>query len=175
MPRWDLCPWFLIVALATPLAGLALLLGVPSLDFHWEHHPSHFWLVFGVAFLNVALGLVVSEVARRSSDERLFLVFMVLLSSAGFLALHALATPGVVLSGPNGGLVLATPIGLLLASGFAALSSIEMNDRTETSLRRWQAPMRIGLVVVLLAWAAASLAGVPPLDRVISRSEPHGS
>ncbi len=160
-------PWFLIVALATPLAGLALLLGMPSLDFHWEHHPSHFWLVFGVAFLNVALGLIVSEVARRSSDERLFLVSMVLLSSAGFLALHALATPGVVLSGPNGGFVLATPIGLLIASGFAALSSIEMNDRTESALRRWQTPMRVGLVVVLLVWAAASLAGLPPLDRVI--------
>ena len=27
--------------------------------------------------------------------------------------------------------------------------------------------MRTGLVVVLLVWAAASLAGVPPLDRVI--------
>jgi len=76
-------------------------------------------------------------------------------------------TPGVVLSGPNGGFGLATPIGLLLASGFAALSSIEMDDRTETSLRRWQAPMRIGLVVVLLVWAVASIAGVPPLDRVI--------
>ena len=159
--------WFLAVALAIPMAGLALLLGVPSLDVHWEHHPSHFWLVFGVAFLNVALGLIVSEVARRSSDERLFLVSMVLLTSAGFLALHALATPGVVLSGPNGGFTLATPLGLLLASGFAALSSIEMDDHTEASLRRWQAPMRIGLTVVLLVWAVASLAGVPPLDRVI--------
>ena len=159
--------WFLAVALAIPMAGLALLLGVPSLDVHWEHHPSHFWLVFGVAFLNVALGLIVSEVARRSSDERLFLVSMVLLTSAGFLALHALATPGVVLSGPNGGFTLATPIGLLLASGFAALSSIEMDDHTEASLRRWQAPMRIGLTVVLLVWAVASLAGVPQLDRVI--------
>lgn len=159
--------WFLAVALAIPMAGLALLLGVPSLDVHWEHHPSHFWLVFGVAFLNVALGLIVSEVARRSGDERLFLVSMVLLTSAGFLALHALATPGVVLSGPNGGFTLATPLGLLLASGFAALSSIEMDDHTEASLRRWQAPMRIGLTVVLLVWAVASLAGVPPLDRVI--------
>lgn len=159
--------WFLVVALAIPLAGLALLLGFPSLDVHWEHHASHFWLVFGVAILNVALGLIVSEVARRSDDERLFLVSMVLLTSAGFLALHALATPGVLLSGPNGGFVLATPIGLLLASGFAALSSIEMDDRTEATLRRWQAPMRIGLVVVLLAWAVASLAHVAPLERVI--------
>ena len=155
------------MALAVPLAGLAALLGFPSLDVHWEHHPSHFWLVLGVALVNVAFGLIVSEVSRRSGDERLFLVSMVLLTSAGFLALHALATPGVVLSGPNGGFVLATPIGLLLASGFAALSSIEMDDRTEAALRRWQSPMRIGLVLVLLVWAAASLAGVPPLDRVI--------
>ena len=33
------------LTLAVPMAGLALLLGVPSLDAHWEHHPSHFWLV----------------------------------------------------------------------------------------------------------------------------------
>ena len=157
---------FLSVALVIPVAGLVLLLSVPSLDVHWEHHPSHFWLVSGVALLNVALGLVVSEVARRSGDERLFLVSMVLLTSAGFLALHALATPGVVLNGPNAGFVLATPVGLLLASGFAALSSIETGVRSGR-LRRLQKPMRIGLVTVLLGWAVASLAGVPPLDRVI--------
>ncbi|HSH33598.1 MAG TPA: adenylate/guanylate cyclase domain-containing protein [Actinomycetota bacterium] len=160
-------PWFLAAALIVPLAGLALMLGFPSLDVHWEHHPSHFWLVFGVALLNVALGLIVSEVARRSGDERLFLVSMVLLTSAGFLALHALATPGVVLDGPNGGFVLATPAGLILASAFAALSAIEMDERTESTLRRLQAPMRVGLVVVLIVWATASVAGFGPLDRVI--------
>jgi adenylate cyclase len=160
-------PWFLAAALIVPLAGLALMLGFPSLDVHWEHHPSHFWLVFGVALLNVALGLIVSEVARRSGDERLFLVSMVLLTSAGFLALHALATPGVVLDGPNGGFVLATPAGLILAAGFAALSAIEMDERTETRLRGLQAPMRVGLVVVLIVWATASVAGFGPLDRVI--------
>jgi adenylate cyclase len=159
--------WFLALAVAIPVSGLALLLGMPSLDVHWEHHPSHFWLVLGVAVVNVILGLLVSEVARRSDDPRLFLVSMVLLTSAGFLGLHALATPGVVLGGPNAGFVLATPIGLLLASAFAAASAIHMDDRTEARLRRWQTPMRVGLIVVLLAWAAASLAEVPPLDRVI--------
>ena len=118
--------------------------------------------MFGVALLNVALGLIVSEVARRSDDERLFLVSMVLLTSAGFLALHAFATPGVVLDGPNGGFVLATPAGLILASAFAALSAIEMDERTEATLRRLQAPMRVGLVVVLIVWATASVAGFGP-------------
>ncbi len=159
---------FLWAALVIPIAGLTLLLSVPSLDAHWEHHPSHFWLVFGVALLNVVLGLIVSEMARRNRDERLFLVSMVLLTSAGFLALHGLATPGVVLSNPNGGFVLGTPVGLLLASAFAAMSSIEMDARTEQRLRRLQRPIRIGLVTVLLGWAVASLAGVPPLDRVIA-------
>jgi class 3 adenylate cyclase len=148
------------------MAGLALLLAVPSADGHWEHHPSHFWLVSGVALLNVVLGLVVSEVARRSRDERLFLVSMVLLTSAGFLGLHALATPGVLLNGPNGGFVLATPVGLLLASVFAALSSLEVDSHADT-VRRLETPMRVGLVCVLAVWAVASLAGIPPLDRVI--------
>ena len=121
--------WWLVLAI--PVAGLALLLRVPSLDVHWEHHPSHFWLVLGIAAMNVALGLIVSEAARRSRDERLFLVSMVLLTTAGFLALHALATPGVVLNGPNGGFVLATPVGLFLASGFAALSATDIEPHEE--------------------------------------------
>ncbi len=156
-----------VVSIVVPLAGLALLIGAPSTDLQWEHHPSHFWLVLTVAVLNAVLGLLVSEAAKQRDDVRLFLVSMVLLASAGFLALHALATPSVVLSGPNGGFALATPVGLLLASGFAALSAIEIDERREAVLRRWTSPMRIGLLVVLLAWAVASLAGVPPLDQVL--------
>jgi adenylate cyclase len=33
-----------ITVLALPLAALGLLVGEPSLDRRWEHHPSHFWL-----------------------------------------------------------------------------------------------------------------------------------
>ena len=138
-------PLLLSLALVIPIAGLALVLRNPSLDVHWEHHPAHFWLVSVVALLNVVLGLIVSEVAKRSRDERLFLVSMVLLTSAGFLGLHALATPGVVLAGPNGGFVLATPVGLLLASAFAALSSMELDAHAERR-RSLQTPMRVGLI-----------------------------
>ena len=70
---------------------------------------------------------------------RLFLVSMVLLTSAGFLALHALATPGVVLAGPNGGFMLATPVGLVLASAFAAASALELDAHAAT-LRRLADP-----------------------------------
>ena len=153
------------ILLAVPLAGLALLLAVPSWDVEWQHHPSHFWLVLGVAVLNVILGLLASEAAKQRDDPRLFLVSMALFVSAGFLALHALATPGVVLADKNAGFVIATPIGLLLASAFAAGSALDLDDRGIDRLRRWQSPLRAILAAVLIVWAVASLTGLSPLDR----------
>jgi cytochrome bd-type quinol oxidase subunit 2 len=104
------------VLLALPLLGLWLLLAEPRLDIQWEHHPAHFWLVLAVALANVVLAVVTSDAARRRADARLFLVSLAFLASAGFLALHALATPGVLLESPNKGFVIATPIGLLLGA-----------------------------------------------------------
>jgi adenylate cyclase len=153
------------VLLLLPLAGLALVLSVPDLDVVWEHQPSHIWLVLGVALVNVVLGLLASEAARQRDDPRLFLVSMALLVSAGFLALHALATPGVVLHAPNAGFVIATPLGLLLASGFAAASALNLSERATARLRAWQGRIRLLVALVLILWAVASLSGVSPLDR----------
>jgi hypothetical protein len=121
--------WLFGVALAVPLAGLVLLLAVPSVDVLWEQHPSHFLLVLAVALINVALALVTSEAAHQHADARLFLVSLALITSSGFLALHALATPDVLLDHPNSGFAIATPIGLLLASAFAAASARRARPR----------------------------------------------
>jgi adenylate cyclase len=158
--------------LLLPLAGLVLLLARPELDVHWEHHPSHFWLVLGVAVANVALGLVTSEAASRRADARLFLVSLALLVSAGFLGLHALATPGVLLEGPNAGFVIATPVGLLLAACFAAISALELRDLGMTVFRRRQMVLRVGLAILLGAWAAASLGGLSFMDRPAPEEAP---
>ena len=150
------------ILLVLPLVGLALVLAVPDMDVVWEHQPSHFWLVFGVALVNVVLGLLASEAARQRGDPRLFLVSMVLLASSGFLALHAVATPGVVVHDKNAGFVIATPVGLLLAAGFAAASASIPDDRGPS--RAWQSGVRLVLAVVLALWALVSLAELPPLD-----------
>jgi adenylate cyclase len=105
--------------LVLPLLGLWLLLAQPHFDVLLEHHGVHFGLVVGVAAVNVALGVRMSEVSRQRADARLFLVSLVFLSSAGFLLLHALATPQVLLYGRNTGFTIATPVGLLLAAAFA--------------------------------------------------------
>jgi adenylate cyclase len=154
--------WVLLIAI--PLGGLALLLLQPELDVDWEHHPAHFWLVLGVSAVSVALGALTSEAATRRSDARLFLVSLAFLVSAGFLGLHALATPGVLLETPNTGFVIATPVGLALASVFAALSALDLTAQTAAAILRRQRLFRWALAALFVAWGAASLAGVGPLE-----------
>jgi adenylate cyclase len=159
--------WPLLVAV--PLGGLAVLILRPEADVHWEHHPAHFWLVLSVSLVSVSLGALTSEAATRRSDARLFLVSLAFLAAAGFLGLHALATPGVLLEGKNAGFVVATPVGLLLASAYACWSSIELK-RPEALLRlRWL--LRGALALALLAWMSASLAEIPPLDDPLPEEE----
>jgi adenylate cyclase len=160
--------------LALPLLGLWLLLAKPNLDIEWEHHPAHFWLVLAVALMNVALGVMMSDAARRRADARLFLVSLTFLASAGFLALHALATPGVLLESPNRGFVIATPIGLLIGAGFAAASSLEFSPERSARFMRHYRLLRNALLAAMVAWAAVSLAAVPPLDDPLPPEEARG-
>jgi class 3 adenylate cyclase len=150
--------------LALPLLGLWLLLAQPQFDVQWRHHLGHFGLVVAAAAINVAIGARMSEVARRRGDARLLLVSLVFLSSAGFLLLHALATPQVLLTGRNAGFSFATPVGLLLASGFAVASAFDLTPERAAAVLRHQALLRGGLVLLMVAWAAVSLLGLPPLD-----------
>jgi len=160
--------------LALPLAGLVLLLAQPEADAHWEHHPSHFWLVLITALVSLVLGYLAGEAARRLGDARLFLVSLAFMTSAGFLGLHALATPGVLLEGANAGFVVATPVGLLLAGVFAAASAVNLSPERSAAIMRRQALLRGGVFALLAIWAAYSLAGLPPLDRALSATEAHG-
>jgi class 3 adenylate cyclase len=156
-----------MLLVALPLGGLALLLAAPELDVHWEHHPAHFWLVLGVSAVSVALGALTSEAATRRGDARLFLVSLAFLASAGFLGLHALATPGVLLESKNTGFVMATPVGLLLASVYAAWSALERPG----PVLRHRRLLRWSLAAAIVLWAAVSLAELPPLDEPLPPEE----
>jgi adenylate cyclase len=150
--------------LAAPLLGLIVLLTWPDVDGRWEHHPSHFWLVLITGLINLALGVVAADAARRRGDARLVLVGLSFMAAAGFLGLHALATPGVLLPASNAGFVVATPVGLLIASVLAAASSLDLQS-VGPRIVALQRPMTYGLMAVMVVWAAWSLAGIPPLNR----------
>jgi class 3 adenylate cyclase len=158
--------WATILAL--PLALIVVLRAAPSIDEQWEDLPTHFWLVLAAGIVNGALALVISEAGRRRRDARLLLIGLAFLVSAGFLGLHALATPGVLVDGRSAGFVLATPVGLVLAGAFAAASAVEY--RLEASLRIVRASrILLGAVLgVMAAWAVISVADLPPLHKAVT-------
>ena len=159
------------VALALPMAGLVLLLAQPRTDLHWEHHPSHFWLVLGAAAVSSGLAYVTGAAAVRRGDARVLFVSLAFLSSAGFLALHALATPGVLLATPNPGFVIATPVGLALGSVFAAWSTADLTGDRAVGAVRLGRQLRFVLLLLMVLWAVLSLRELPPLTGDIARVE----
>jgi len=162
------------VLLVLPLVGLSILLGWPEFDGAWEHHPAHFWLVLAVAALSAVLAYGTGTAAVRRADARVLLVSLTFLSAAGFLGLHALATPGVFLDTPNTGFTIATPVGLGIGSVLAAASSLDLApDRSAATVRRAR-QLRMGLIVVIAAWAIASLAKLPPLDGALPPEQASG-
>jgi adenylate cyclase len=151
------------VVLAVPLAGLALLLGWPAFDLTWENHPAHFWLVFGAAAVSAALAYATGEAAMRRGDARVLMISFAFLMAAGFLGLHALATPEVLLETTNAGFVVATPVGLALGSVFAAASVVELSGDRGARVVRYGRRIRWAILGVMVAWAVFSLARIPPL------------
>ncbi len=149
--------------LALPLLGLWLLLAVPAADVLLEHHPTHFWLVAGVAAVNVGLAVLVDRAARRHDDARLLLVGLGFLAAALFFVLHALATPGVMLDSRNGGFQLATPVGLALGALFTAASALDFPPARAERVLRAGPWLRSGLYTFAAVWGIVSIAGLPPL------------
>lgn len=158
-------------ALALPLALVVLLRLTPRIDERWEDTAAHFWLVFSAGAVSVALALAVFEAARRRRDARLVLIGLAFLVSAGFLALHALATPGMLVGGKNAGFVLATPVGLIGAGLLAAASAVEYGFAASQRIVR-AAPLLLAAVLAVLgAWAGISVAEIPPLRRAVTPAE----
>jgi class 3 adenylate cyclase len=162
-----------IAALIAPAAVFVILLARPQADRVWENHPAHFWTVLTAAAASFAVGWAVSSAGRRRRDARLFLVSLACLASAGFLGLHALATPGVLL-GKNAGFELATPVGLMIASAFAAVSAVEFGPLASGKILRLAPAALAGLALVLAGWGLVSLASLPPLDAPLANEELNG-
>lgn len=157
--------WILGGAVALlPVVALWLLLERPELDVRWEHQPAHFWLVLVAAALSAVLAYGTGEAAARRGDARLMYVSLAFLSSAGFLGLHALATPGVLLAAPNVGFAVATPAGVALGSLFAIRSTGSFSGAAAAREVARARRARVALLLFMAVWAAVSLLGLPPLS-----------
>jgi adenylate cyclase len=155
-----------IAVVLAPLVLLAVLRLEPALDLEWRNHPAHFWLVLAASAIATALGYAVTVAARRRRDARLFMISLAFISGAGFLGLHALATPGVLV-GPNAGFEFATPVGLALGSVFVAVSALDFSAEASQRVMDRSRALLGALAALMIAWAVLSLAELPPLDEPV--------
>ena len=82
------------LAAALPLIGLVSVLWHSHLDPNWDNHRVHFVLFLSVGAVDFVLAYAAGEAAERRGDARVLLMSLAFLATGGFLALHALGTPG---------------------------------------------------------------------------------
>jgi adenylate cyclase len=153
-----------LVHLALPLLGLWLLVSTPTVDVMWQDPAGHLWLVLAAAAINIVLAALMGRAALRRDDARLFLIALMFGTSAVFLALHALATPTVLLRHATIGFDFAQPVGLTLAGTLAVLSSLRLTG-SPLATGRWQAALTGLIVLAALIWGVVALGDLPPLNR----------
>jgi class 3 adenylate cyclase len=143
--------WALHMAL--PLLALWLLLAQPMLDLAWDNRWAHLILVLTAALISLALAVLIGRTAGGREDARLWCVSLVFVITAGFFALHALATPGTLLNTTQAEFMLPSRIGLVLAGAVALCSAVEFTPERIELVRRLRRPLTT-LVYVLMAACA---------------------
>ncbi|MFC5381465.1 adenylate/guanylate cyclase domain-containing protein [Aquipuribacter nitratireducens] len=159
-------PWVRVAtgaALLLPLAGLVALLLVAPEDLRWHQAGVHFtvFLLVGSTATGLALGAV--RAATRRGDARVLLLAIAFFVIGGFMALHALGTPGVLIAG-RPGLTVAISVGVAVASIWAlAAAWVDSRPSWPGLVVRYRSWLLWGVVVSLGAWLVWSVVGLWPV------------
>jgi class 3 adenylate cyclase len=153
-----------IVASILPLIGLVSLFLRRQLDPAWDSPRLHFVLFLAVGAGAVTLAYLAGQAADRRGDARVFLLSLAFLATGGFLAVHAIGTPGILLHNELPGFKVAIPAGMVIGSVFAAWSAfIDVRPRSALAVVRHRHLLRRAVFVAIAIWALFSLAELPPL------------
>jgi adenylate cyclase len=160
-----------VLAALLPLAGLVTLMLRAVLDPHWSNSRVHFTLFLTVGAVDFALAYVAGDAARRRGDARVLLISLAFLVTGGFLALHAVGSPGVLFSPDLSGFKVAIPIGLIIAAAFALASAfVDVRPGLAPAVVRRQVLLRRAVIAAIAVWFALSVIAPPPLDRPVGES-----
>lgn len=159
---WILAGWLLAAAL--PLVGLLSLLLRAQIDPTIDNRKLHFVLFVGVGLLVSWLGYAAGEAATRRGDARVLLMSLAFVATGGFLALHAVGTPGILFRIEHSGFVIAISIGLLYSAAFAFASAF-VDHRPEWApwVMRHRNALRLAVVASLAIWSVWTVARLAPL------------
>jgi class 3 adenylate cyclase len=154
--------WIIVVAL--PIIGFVSLLERSNLDPEWTSARLHFVLFLAIGLGACILAYLAGQAADRRGDARVLLLSMAFLVTGGFLAVHALGTPGILLNDEKPGFATAIPVGMFLASLFALGSAfVDYRPGFAPTIVRHRITMRRCVYVATGLWILLSLLELPPL------------
>jgi class 3 adenylate cyclase len=129
----------------------------------------HFVLFLSVATADFVLAYAAGDAARRRGDARVLLISLAFLATGAFLGLHSIGTPMVLFTDEHAGFNVAIPVGLLVASVFAAASAfVDVRPGLAEWVIRHQVTLRRSVIAAMAVWFAYTVAALPPLDRPAS-------
>jgi adenylate cyclase len=95
-----------------------------------------------------------AQAADRRGDARVFLLSLAFLATGGFLAVHAIGTPGILLNNELPGFKVAIPAGMVLGSVFASASAfIEIQPHAALAVVRHRHLLRRIVLGAVAVWA----------------------
>jgi adenylate cyclase len=142
------------------------LLARSTLDPSWEDPELHFVLYLVVGAAASGLAFAAGEAAERRGDARVLLLSLAFLCTGLFLSLHAIGTAGVLVERHFAGFKIAIPVGLLLASAFAAASAfVDARADLAAYVIRHRRLLRAGLLAAVALWCLWTVTQLPPLSR----------
>jgi adenylate cyclase len=162
LPLFVTAAW--IVASTLPLIGLVSLFLRRQLDPAWESPRLHFVLFLAVGGGAFTLAYLAGQAADRRGDARVFLLSLAFLATGGFLAVHAIGTPEILLNDELPGFKAAIPAGMVIGAVFACASAfVDIRPRTALAVVRHRNVLRRSVFAAIAVWSLFSLAELPPL------------
>ena len=153
-----------VLAATLPLIGLVSLFLRRQLDPAWDSPRLHFVLFLAIGGGASMLAYLAGQAADRRGDARVFLLSLAFLATGGFLAVHAIGTPGILLNEEFPGFNTAIPAGLALGALFASASAfVDVRPRAASAVVRHRNVLRRSVFLAIAIWSVFSVAELPPL------------
>lgn len=159
--------------LALPVAVLALLLLLPSLDYRFAGRTFHFYIVSGVTVAAALAFAVVVGLIQSMRETRLLFLGLAFMCIASVFAVHGLATPGHIHSVAYAEIGVSSWLSVFLGASFVALSAASLPKLIDDAVKRYSLPIFGFMALALgtyigLAFATPDwLSWVPTTERPV--------
>lgn len=154
-----------------PMVLFVALRLIPEVDFLLDAPTMHFYIVTFTSFTALVGALFVASAVEDRADTRITFTTMAFVAIAAFFLLHALATPGVLLPGPNQAVGWSARVSLLAGALLFGLGSVDWSPELSRAIMNGRVRLWTASGILFVTYALIAFVFPAPLAR-LSTMEP---